>query len=326
MSNQPSSAITPYARLKTIVMADDVQARFKAILDKRGPAFLASLLSVVSSNDALQSCDPASVLTSAAKAAVLNLPIEPALGFAHIVPFKSKATFVIGYKGLIQLAIRTGMYEVINATEIYQGEEIKEDRLTGKIVLNGKRAGNDVTGYVSYFKLKNGFEKFLYMPVEKIHDHAKKYSKSYGYDSSAWKTNFPDMAKKTVLRQILSKYGLLSIEILNDDEGYVVDPTSTADDPRFQMPNFDDVLEGSATDVTPDPNAPPTQDEILQAVIAAGKFENIHEARNAFKRCKVEWDTFEKAIAWASAYRQWRDLDAKPEKAAEYANSGELPH
>lgn len=325
MSNQPNTAITPYNRLKSLISSEDVQARFAAILDKRGPGFLASLLSVVSGSSSLQECEPASILTSAAKAAVLDLPIESSLGFAHIVPFKGKATFVMGYKGYIQLAMRTGMYEALNAAEIYQGEQVKEDRLTGKVTLNGQRTGDEITGYVSYFKLKNGFEKFAYMSVKEVTDHAKRYSKSFGDARSAWSTNFPDMAKKTLLRRLLGKYGLLSIEYLNADDDTQGVVSDMADDPRFAMPNFDDVIDGAAQDVTDDPTVL-TPDELMQATVAAGKFENIHEARAAFKRCKVEWDTFEKATAWATAYRQWRDLDAKPEKAAEYANSGELPH
>lgn len=321
MTNQ-TTAITPYSRLKSIVQSDDVQARFKALLDKNSPAFLASLLSVVGNNKYLMECDPGSILTAAAKAAVLRLPVEAALGFGHIVPFKGTATFVIGYKGLIQLALRSGMYEAINATEIYQGEEIKIDRLSGRIVLNGKRTGDAITGYVSYFKLKNGFEKHLYMSVPEIEAHAKKYSKSYGFDSSAWKTNFDAMAKKTVLRLLLGKYGLLSIDIMDDDDVSLHAAGAAADDPRFAIPNFDNYLEGEVTDVT---DAPPAQDELLQATVADGSFENIHEARNAFKRCKTDWTTFDGAKAWARAYRAWREMDAKPEKAAEYANNGEMP-
>lgn len=321
MTNQ-TSAITPYTRLKTIVQSDDVQARFKALLDKNSPAFLASLLSVVGSNKYLMECEPGSILTAAAKAAVLRLPVEAALGFGHIVPFKGTATFVIGYKGLIQLALRSGMYEAINATEIYQGEEIKTDRLSGRVILNGKRTGDTVIGYVSYFKLKNGFEKYLHMTTAEIEAHGKRYSKSYGFDSSAWKTNFDAMAKKTVLRLLLGRYGLLSIDVMDDDEPAPV--IGAADDPRFAIPQFDNYLEGEI--ISPDETEKPlTEDERLQATVAAGSFENIHEARNAFKRCKVDWSTFETANAWAKAYRAWRAMDAKPEKAAEYANNGEMP-
>ena len=249
MSDQ--TAITPYDRFKTVLQGDQVQARFRDILDKRSPAYLASLLSVVAGNNALQACKPASILTSAAKAAILNLPIEPALGFAYIVPFKDEAIFILGYKGYIQLALRTSVYVAINAVEIYQGEQIVENRLTGEITLNGKRTGDEVTGFAAYFKLKNGFEKFIYMTIDDVHSHAKKYSKSYGNSRSAWTTDFNAMGKKTVLRLLLGKYGLLSIDMQDADVPFV-DATGgngrLTEMPDLTVPSFDDVIDGQMAD------------------------------------------------------------------------------
>lgn len=250
-----STAIVEYTKFKSLVQGDDVQARFKALLNKRGPAFLASLLSVVGNDNKLMECEPSSILTSAAKAAILNLPIEPALGFAYIVPFKKRATFILGYKGMIQLAIRTGQYNTINATEIYEGEEVIVDRLTGLVKLNGKRTGNTVTGYISFFKLKNGFEKFLHMDTDSVLRHAEQYSKAYQYGmregkkDSPWFTDFDGMGKKTVLRLLLGKYGLMSIDMQDSDTP--PDP-ALADDPRFEMPNFDDVIDGQSQDAPPE--------------------------------------------------------------------------
>jgi len=247
-------ALTKYDQFKITLRSDSVRERFQAILDERAEVFMSSLLSVVAGNDALQNCDTGSILTSAAKAAILNLPIEPSLGFAYIVPFKNDATFILGYKGYIQLAIRTSAYDAINATEIYEGEQIVENRLTGEITLNGKRAGDEVIGYAAYFRLNNGFEKFKYMTIDDVHAHAKKYSKSYGNQRSAWTTNFNDMGKKTVIRQLLSKYGLLSINmqdadislIPSDDNGRLTE----AED--MVVPEFGDIVEGQAADVDSD--------------------------------------------------------------------------
>ena len=243
--------LTKYDQFKLTMRSDGARERFEAILNERAEVFMSSLLSVVSGNDRLQQCDTASILTSAAKAAILNLPIEPSLGFAYIVPFKNDATFILGYKGYIQLAIRTSAYEVINATEIYEGERITENRLTGEIKLNGKRAGDEVIGFAAYFRLNNGFEKFRYMSVDEVHKHAKTYSKSYGNKRSAWTTNFNDMGMKTVIRQLLSKYGLLSINmqdadtplISSDGGGRLTEPED------LTVPDFEDIIEGEAVDV-----------------------------------------------------------------------------
>ena len=129
MSEQ--TAITPYIKLKSIMASDEVQARFIEVLGKRAPAFVASVLSAVYSSNMLRDCDPNSVVTSAMKAAVLDLPIDDNLGFAYIIGYKSrdgkKAQFQMGYKGFIQLALRTGQYQTINTTAIYEGEEVRED-------------------------------------------------------------------------------------------------------------------------------------------------------------------------------------------------------
>ena len=250
-------AITKYDQFKITLRSEAVRERFQAILDERADVFMSSLLSVVAGNDALQRCEPASILTSAAKAAILNLPIEPSLGFAYIVPFKNDATFILGYKGYIQLAIRTSAYDAINATEIYEGEQVVENRLTGEITLNGKRSGDEVIGYAAYFRLNNGFEKYKYMSVDDIHKHAKTYSKSYGNQRSAWTTNFDDMGKKTVIRQLLSKYGLLSINMQDADVPLV----SSGDNGRLTemedivVPEFGDIVEGQTVEPQPDPTS-----------------------------------------------------------------------
>lgn len=319
------TSITPYERFKNIVKKEDVQARFKDILNQRGPAFLASLISVVSGNDALQKCEPATILTSAAKAAILNLPIEQSLGFAYIVPFGKDATFVLGYKGMIQLAIRTSMYEAINATNIYEGEAIREDRLTGKIVLNGNRTGDKVTGYVAYFKLRNGFEKYHYMSVEQVTAHAKKYSKSYGNGRSAWTTNFDDMGKKTVLRLLLGRYGLMSIDMQDTDDA-TLPVVSDDNDPRFAMPEFGDVVDGEAHEVVEqEAQTEQAEPNVFDAVVAHGLSDNEFAAREALKHCTTGCDTGEKAVAWMRLYRGWRDMGGTVEQAAKAANNGEVP-
>ena len=128
----------------------------------------------------MQACDPESVAMECIKAAALKLPISKALGFAYVVPFKGKPTFLVGYKGLIQLAMRTGQYRTINSDEVFEGELIKKDKLTGEIDMTGEKVSETVEGYFAYFELINGFAKTLYMTKPEVEAWAKKYSPSYG--------------------------------------------------------------------------------------------------------------------------------------------------
>ena len=146
-------------------------------------------------------------------AASLDLPINQNLGFAYIIPYKDEAQFQMGYKGYIQLAMRTGQYQTINAAEVYEGEIVKQNRFTGEYEF-GEKTSDKIIGYIAYFKLVNGFEKYLYMSIEEMQAHAKKFSKNYKGGTDKWGlTDFHSMAIKTVLKRLISKYGILSIEM-----------------------------------------------------------------------------------------------------------------
>ena len=204
--------------VNSILSNDSVKARFFEILGKNSSAFISSIISATKANPMLLECEPDSVISSAVIAATLNLPIQSNLGFAHIVPYKkdgsSVAQFQMGYKGFIQLALRTGQYECINATEIFNGELVKHDRVTGKVEFDAdKKISDSVIGYVAYIKLLNGFEKMLYMTKAQVETHGIKHSKSYSQKFSKWQQQFDAMALKTVLKQLLSKYGILSVEM-----------------------------------------------------------------------------------------------------------------
>ena len=164
----------------------------------------------------MQGCDEQSIITAASQAVALNLSISPALGYAHVIPYNGKATFQIGYKGLIQLAQRSGLYRTINADIVYEGEIKSRDRLSGKIEF-GERTGNEVIGYFAHFELLNGFTSTLYMSKEDMENHALKFSTSYKFDknknSSVWAKEFDKMATKTVLKLLLNKYGPMSPEM-----------------------------------------------------------------------------------------------------------------
>ena len=215
------------AGIKQLLDMDVYKKRINEIMGKKAAPFMASIVNV-SNLPSLKDSDPNSIISSAIVAATLDLPIDQNLGFAYIVPYNTKegkkAQFQMGYRGYIQLAMRTGQYKTINAIEIYKGEIKRVNRLTGEIEFNDDEDLIDrdtVVGYMAYFKLLNGFEKTLYMTKEEMERHAKKYSQSYGSSkdwvskNSLWSTDFDGMAIKTVIKRLLSKYGILSVEMQN---------------------------------------------------------------------------------------------------------------
>lgn len=206
-------AVAPVDRLKNILQAPSVQEQFKNALAENRNLFIASLIDLYSSDKNLQQCDPSLLVREALKAAVLQLPIAKSLGFAWIVPYKGTPVFQLGYRGYIQLALRTGVYRHINADTVYEGELRGTDKLTGLVDLSGERRSDKITGYFAYLETVNGFKKAVYWTKERITEHAKKFSPSFGYKEGVWQTNFDAMAIKTVIRHLISRYGIMSIEM-----------------------------------------------------------------------------------------------------------------
>jgi recombination protein RecT len=210
-------ATVPQSRppsLKSLLDEDSVRKRFEDVLGKKAPGFISSILSAVSSNKKLREANHMSVIQAAAIAASLDLPINPSLGFAHIVPYGGQAQFQLGWRGYVQLAMRTGQYKTVNVSHVCEGELVRYDKFTGEMVFDSSKKTSDVVaGYVAYFRLINGFEKFLYMTAEETAAHGKRYSVTYGLASGKWKTDFEAMSLKTVLKMLLSKYGILSIDM-----------------------------------------------------------------------------------------------------------------
>ena len=246
----------PVDLLKSVIRAESVQQQFQNALGKHKDEFVASLIDLYTGDPQLQRCKPQAVVAEALRAATMRLALNKALGFAYIIVFNNSVkdpatgqwmkvptpTFVPGYKGYIQLAMRTGQYRTINADMVYEGELRNVDKLSGTIAFDGEKKSDKVVGYFCYFELLNGFSKVLYMSVEDMAKYALRYSPSFkgkekptfdalvkqaqsGQVSNevGWKGNFKDMALKTVIRRLLSKYGYLSIEMMNviakdDDE------------------------------------------------------------------------------------------------------------
>ena len=200
--------------LKMMINDERTQKTFKEMLGNKAKGFLTSLMNTTNGNKQLQEADPKSILKAAAAAAVLDLPIEPNLGQAYIIPYGKEAQFQIGWRGFYQLAMRTAQYKKINVSELYEGEFESYDSITDELIYNREnRISDKATHFIAYFKLLNGFEKYLVMSKEEIEKHAKTYSKTYSFKNSTWQTNFPAMARKTVLKLLLSKYGILSLEM-----------------------------------------------------------------------------------------------------------------
>lgn len=215
---------------KVLFNKDEVKQKFQELLGKRSTSFITSVLQIVASNDLLAKAEPNSIYHAAATAATLDLPLNNALGFAFIIPFNENkkvgdqwhtrvlAQFQIGAKGFKQLALRSGQFLTMHTTDVREGEIIKHDRLTGEMEFKwiedeSEREAAKIVGYVSYFKLLNGFSQTFYMTIEKLTAHGKRYSQTFKKDKGLWKDDFDSMCRKTVSKLNLSKNAPLSIDM-----------------------------------------------------------------------------------------------------------------
>ena len=199
------------ATLKSYFSNEACLKNLQAMLGQKAQGFATSVLSVVNNNKLLQGASPQSIYASAMVAASLDLPISPSLGFAAIVPYGSVAQFQIMTRGLIQLAIRSGQYTRITNAIVHKGELVKYDPFKDEYIFDAsKRESDEVIGYVAYFRTVGGFEKYFYMTKDEAMAHGKRYSKSYG---GLWTTSPDAMCLKTVTKLLLSKFGILSIEM-----------------------------------------------------------------------------------------------------------------
>ena len=205
-------------QVKEIFGRESVMKNLKAMIGSKAQGFATSVLSAVNNNNMLQSANANSVYTSAMVAASLDLPINPNLGFAAIVPYKDKKTgictaqFQIMTRGIIQIAIRSGQYSRITNSIVYEGQLVKQDPFTDEYIFDfNAKTSDTIVGYVAYFRTVGGFEKYFYMTKEDVEAHGRKYSKTYS--NGVWSSDFNAMALKTVLKLLLSKYGILSVEM-----------------------------------------------------------------------------------------------------------------
>jgi len=204
---------TALATIKRYALSPEVQQRFENMLGNRsGKTYTESIIIAVTNNEELQKCDPKSIMVSAMRAASLKLSVDPALKQAHLVPFKGSATLIVDYHGLVQLTTQTGMYiDAPHVGPVYKGETIEVNRLNGKISLSGEKKSDEIIGWLGYFKDIYHSERYLYMTNEECDAHGKKYNPG-GFNSSrsAWATDREKMRRKTVLRQLVSRWGHFS--------------------------------------------------------------------------------------------------------------------
>lgn len=247
---QAAPVVPVVKQVKQLLSQDKIKEKFGEVLGQKAPQFMASITNTVSGSTQLKKCPANSIIGAAFVAATYDLPIDSNLGFAAIVPYNEsiwnpkkkdwekvpKAQFQMMYKGFIQLAIRSGYYERMNYAVVYKDELESYNPITGEIKFVGdfsnckqRDAGDEanVAGYYAWFRLKTGYSQELYMSKKAVDNHARKYSQAYRYDlnkgkkSSKWTTDFEAMALKTVIKLLLSKWGILSVDMqraIQDDQ------------------------------------------------------------------------------------------------------------
>lgn len=258
VAKQPSTKAVAVKSFQDVMNNNYYQSLLQNTLRENKGTFCTSLMELFSSDEKLMQCKPTDLMAEALKAASLHLPLNKQLGQCYILPFKNKGimtpTLVVGTRGYLQLAMRTGKYETINSDVVYEGELAGYDKVTGRLDLSGVRSSNVPVGYFAYFRMKNGLSKLLYMTLDEVCIYAKQYSPTVKFsdkttaeslkklalkqaaegsgDGVGWYSNFESMALKTVLRRLLSKWGELSIEsndIINLDEAPAVSSANERD-------------------------------------------------------------------------------------------------
>ena len=298
MANELSTRKKKKTGIATYLGGEATRANIAGVIGKENVTrFVSSVVSAVQANPQLAACTNASIVSAALQGEALKLAPSPQLGHFYMTPFKTRkkvngewvesteAAFTIGYKGYLQLAIRSGQYRSIVVSDVHSGEiefnPISEEIILTPIMDPEQREQAPIIGYYAMFELLNGFRKELYASRQSIEAHAKRYSASYRYDlesgkkSSIWSTNFDAMAKKTLIRQLIGKWGIMSVEmqrayendmaVIDDEEGgkrYVDNPTTVeavvADDISAHA-NTETFVEADVVDAAPAPKAAPKQ-------------------------------------------------------------------
>ncbi len=266
-NNQVSSPAkqTVNTMMSSILDAEKMRGRFDELLGKRAPQFISSLVTMVNADPNMQQAfyeSPMTVIQAGLKAATFDLPIDQNLGYAYLMPFnnskrnadgtwtkKKEVAFILGYKGMYQLALRSGCYKTISVTDVREGELKSYNRLTEEIEIEfiedeDERDSKEVIGYVGYYKLVNGAEKTIYMTIKQLKAHEQKYRKGSEM-GKGWKENFDAMCRKTIMRQLIGKYGIMSIDYQTREAAVQV-ANQIAEEQNLETAQYE-VVEDSAT-------------------------------------------------------------------------------
>lgn len=221
-------AVNRVSAMKQVLAAPSVQEQFQNALKDNAGLFVSSLIELYSGDNYLQQCKPQLVVMEALKAATLKLPLNKNLGFAWIIPYKKNwkengawkselvPNFQLGWRGIVQLALRTGQYRNINCGPVLEGEFRKIDKLSGALDLSGVATSDKEIGYFAFFELVNGYTKTAFWTKEQAEQHAIKYNpecKKAGKLTGNWLEHFSKRAESTVLKHLLKNYGIMSVEM-----------------------------------------------------------------------------------------------------------------
>ena len=265
---QEQSKQTVNQLMNAMLDGEKMRSRFNDLLGKRSAQFISSLVSMVNADVNLQQAfyeSPMTVIQSALKAATFDLPIDQNLGYAYIVPFKNskknadgtwtkkmEASFILGWKGMHQLALRTGAYKTINVIDVREGELKSYNRLTEEVEIvfiedEDERESLPVVGYVGYYRLVNGAEKTIYMTIKQIENHEKKNRKG-DYMGKGWKDDFDAMARKTVYRRLIGKWGVMSIDYQNHGDAVSLANQMQEEHNLEIAPAFNEIIDAEEID------------------------------------------------------------------------------
>lgn len=272
---------------KALMSTPAMKKKFTDILHEKSDSFMGSLMTLVGGDNYLSQAEPMTIIASALKAATMDLPIDKNLGYAYVVPFNrsekvgnkwikhNEAQFILGYKGYIQLAQRSGQYKALNALAIYDGQLIDWNPLTEEFTFDYKaKLSDEVIGYVGFFELLNGFKKTVYWTKQEIESHRIKNAKGYDKEklSGAWIDNYDSMAIKTVLRNMLSKWGLLSVEMQS---------AITSDEKVFRVDENNDLIEETdLSDMEPMPQDLKEAEKVVDDPVTDEGQESLFDSTN----------------------------------------------
>lgn len=255
--------------VKGLLDSPVVKNKFKDLLKNKAAQFTSSLITLVNNDSYLSDADPMSIITGAMQAAQLDLPLEKQFGFAYLVPFNTKegnqwvkkAQFVLGYRGYIQLAMRSGQYRSINVGTIYEGQLKGWNPLTEELEFDPEaKESDEVVGYFGYFKMLNGFEKTVFWTKENVEQHRINNSKNRDKKAltGVWASNYDAMAQKTVLRNLLSKWGILSIEM----QKAILTDESDADEQEVDIKDVTSDVESNVIEAINTENVAITEEDV----------------------------------------------------------------